>query len=191
MSALLKKQTAETHASLESMLLPHLQDVTTLADYAAILKIFYGYFQPLELSIAPFINSTDLSDFKSRRKAHYISDDLRTIGVNAETLFLATDLPSISSKTESFGALYVMEGSTLGGRGITRMLLKGLPDLTIQSLRFFNGYGEGTGPMWIAFQQALNNVAGNKEEQNNVIAAANETFLKFEHWIQQQVYNRK
>ena len=184
-TALLKSQTAEAHAWLESLLLPHLQAVRTASDYGTILKLFYGYFAPLEKELASHIASIDLPDFSQRRKAHFIISDLESIGETVTDLPVANDLPVIRTKAEAFGGMYVMEGSTLGGRGIMRMLMKSLPQLSTASFGFFNGYGESTGPMWIAFQQALNAIATDEAAQGQVVSTANETFLKFGKWIQQ------
>jgi heme oxygenase (biliverdin-IX-beta and delta-forming) len=81
--------------------------------------------------------------------------------------------------------LYVLEGSTLGGRGITRMLLKQCGALSLHHVTFFNSYGEKTGPMWLRFQEALNGLDYTESETAATVQAANDTFLNFKRWIEE------
>ncbi|MER3464226.1 MAG: hypothetical protein C4329_07220 [Chitinophagaceae bacterium] len=53
-----------------------------------------------------------------RRKADAILLDLN----DTVDLSLCTSLPQINSTAKTIGAMYVLEGSTLGGRGISKML---------------------------------------------------------------------
>lgn len=126
-----------------------------------------------------------LPDLPQRRKAAFILQDLTSVKEPADSLPQAADFPLLASEAAALGALYVLEGSTLGGRAITKMILKNLPCLTLANLQFFNGYGENTGLMWTRFQQSLNTFALNPEGEADMVAAANETFLKFGWWIKQ------
>ena len=84
---------------------------------------------------------------------------------------MSSYLPGIENEVQAQGALYVLEGSTLGGRGITKMLLRQCPWLTLQKLTFFNGYGAGTGPMWLSFHTAFKTAKRDREAACKTAAA--------------------
>jgi len=185
-ATLLKKNTTEQHLALEAVVEPQLQALKSKDDYAAFLRRFYGYFKPVESLIEKYINATVLPDIAQRRKAGLIVQDLTFSNTHIEALPLATQLPEISNTVEAFGALYVLEGSTLGGRGITRLLLKKEAlQLRPAEVRFFNGYGEQTGAMWTSFLKSLNQFTNNPAAVQQQIATANDTFAFFKIWLQQ------
>lgn len=183
----LKKKTMDAHQALENLLIPKLQTISTQEDYVELLKTFYGYFSPVEKVIERHLTPQQLPDIKRRRKAAFLLNDLSVLGFSAGDVPISPFVPIVTHEVQAWGALYVLEGSTLGGRGITRMLLKQCSEITINHLKFFNGYGEETGPMWTRFQEALNNLEYNDSEVGIAIKAANETFLNFKKWIEQAI----
>ena len=181
----LKHRTEENHMALEAMLLPHLHALQTPEDYSQLLKAFYGYFKPVEALILHHLNKKILPDIEHRRKADFILKDLTSLKTHIANLPLATALPAIGNLYQALGALYVLEGSTLGGRGITKMLMKNVGlQLQADQLQFFNGYGTATGSMWTSFIQMLNQLKITGAEKETMIGAANETFLFFKNWLQ-------
>ena len=84
------------------------------------------------------------------------------------------------------GALYVLEGSTLGGQMIARMLQKNpLLNLVPGQLNFFLGYKKETGPKWKSFQAALNLLDG---ETETLVSTARQTFSLFTQWTEQTLH---
>lgn len=127
-----------------------------------------------------------LPDFATRRKAEAIKTDLAHIEKatpNASALPICHDLPEITDASQALGYLYVMEGSTLGGKVIARLLEETLGINQQNGAAFFYGYGPETGAKWKAFREALVSYAESSGEEERIIAAANQTFLKFETWI--------
>lgn len=184
----LKLKTEDNHLALEALLVPKLQAISSALDYVALLKAFYGYFFPVEQLIDQHINHSHLTDIDHRRKAGYILKDLEVLRQSIIHLPLATTLPAINNVYQAFGALYVLEGSTLGGRGITKMLLKnGAAGIKENEVTFFNGYGTETGPRWMAFLQSLNSIASNDDDVAEMVKAANDTFYFFKLWLQKQL----
>lgn len=182
LSQSVKKATQQNHEDVESLLLPVLNAIRSKEDYAAILKMFYGYFTPLEEKINKFITPAELPDINERRKASAIEHDLGNLPISFTAIPRCTLLPSLASTAQAFGALYVLEGSTLGGKMIARMLAKNKPyPIPEEALSFFSGYGEATGPKWKAFLQQLNL----QHEKEDVVQAADETFLHLKGWMQQ------
>ena len=97
-------------------------------------------------------------------------------------MHVATDLPGITNEDEAIGALYVLEGSTLGGKIISAMIKKVLIDADDSILSFYNGYGEESEKMWSSFTNAMNEHSKGEEQSRTITEAAKETFVKFKAW---------
>lgn len=179
LAGLVKNATQTVHEEVEGLLLPALTSIRTTEDYALILKMFYGYFHPLEKQIEKQLQAGELPDLHERRKAAYILHDLRQINQPTDELFLCTALPSILNSAQAFGALYVLEGSTLGGKQIAKMLARNgaIPE---GATRFFSGYGDQTGSRWKAFLEVLNQ----QPAQQEIMASATNTFYFLKGWMQ-------
>lgn len=175
LSTNIKEATKTAHQQLEKKVVLQLKAIRSNADYAALLKNFYAYFNKVEKAIAPFITPELLPDYKDRRNSAYLKKDIEELGFLVEELPAAT-APEISNTLQALGALYVMEGSIMGGSIIVQMLAKG--GIT-QGVSFFSGYGAATGEMWGKFIAVLNRQATTGEDEAAAIWAANETFSRF------------
>jgi heme oxygenase len=179
---LLKESTSAAHAKAEALLLPKLNSLRTYDDYAVILKMFYGYFHPVEKQIAKYITADMLSDIHERRSSASTISDLKSIGYPAEHLAVADQLPQTNSVAGALGAMYVLEGSTLGGRVIAKMQMRQCPGMFNEAnLTFFNGYGEDSGKKWMSFLSLVDHYA---DESDLIINAANETFNCLTRWME-------
>ncbi|UYQ95100.1 biliverdin-producing heme oxygenase [Chitinophaga horti] len=175
LSANIKEATREAHLHLEKIVVKKLKTVRSHADYATLLKHFYAYFSHLETAIEPYITADLLPDYKDRRHAAYIKNDMEALGFDTNEL-PHTTVPEITNAAQAMGALYVMEGSIMGGSIIVQMLAKG--GIT-EGVSFFSGYGEATGQMWGTFIGVLNSVAPDAAAEAQAIQAANDTFSHF------------
>lgn len=171
----IKEATKDAHVALEKQVVQRLKSIRSNADYAALLKYFYAYFNHVEKAIAPYITESLLPDYKDRRNSGYIKNDILALGSAIEDL-PATTVPAIDNHVKALGALYVMEGSIMGGSIIVKMLEKG--GIT-DGVSFFSGYGEATGPMWGKFVAVMNREAITDTQQADMIRTANETFEHF------------
>lgn len=179
---ILKRETAALHQQVEAVLLPRLTAIKSLEDYISILKMFYGFFHPMEQRVQAFITSSVLADVVSRRTSLLILDDLKFLQTTHTDLPQCRDLPDIENVTAAFGAMYVLEGSTLGGKMIARMLAKNSAyQVPQEALHFFNGYKENTGVMWTNFLTELNK----QPDTEAIISAANGTFFHLKNWMKQ------
>src|SRR5438309_503026 len=113
--------TSAHHQTLDHSMMPFIEAVQSKNDYAALLLLFYGFFKPVYDSIDAFIDTSSLPDYQSRRKPEWILNDLNELKVNY-TIQLCQQLPVINNNSAAFGALYVLEGSTLGGIVIKQMI---------------------------------------------------------------------
>jgi heme oxygenase (biliverdin-IX-beta and delta-forming) len=171
----IKEATKAAHLDLEKKVVQRLKDIRTHADYAALLRYFYAYFHHVEQAIAPYMTDVVLPDYKSRRNSSYLKRDIEALGGNVLDL-PKTTVPVIADHLEALGALYVMEGSIMGGSIIVKMLEKaGIHD----GVSFFSGYGESTPQMWGLFVSVLNRQSVTDEQKARTIHTANETFTHF------------
>lgn len=180
LSSTIKEATKAAHQQLEAVVVKRLKATRNNAGYADLLKHFYAYFSKVEQAIAPYITPEVLPDYKSRRNSTYIKRDIETLGFDTNSLPHA-QAPAITNTAEAMGALYVMEGSIMGGKIIVQMLAKA--GIT-QGVSFFSGYGEDTGKMWTAFIEALNKTGAANPEA--ATAAANATFSQFENVFERE-----
>lgn len=185
----LRKNTSDAHRNLESLplLKPLSSGPITVDVYINILKRFYGYFNPVEVLIRKFDDLyACLPDLDERRTSHLILHDLKCLNANYDHLPKCMDLPKITSTANAFGALYVLEGSTLGGSIISRRINDTLALKAGDGCSFFSGYLASTGLKWKIFKDAIHQfVEDNPEEEGQVIKSANETFDKFSTWLKQ------
>ena len=81
-----------------------------------------------------------------------------------------------------FGSMYVMEGSTLGGRFIAPHVAQMLSLGQGQGNAYFEGYGARTGSMWNAFRDTA---AASVPESlyDDAVRAAIDTFETMQAWL--------
>lgn len=179
---LLKEETIVAHTKAENLLVPKISSIKTFGDYAALLKMFYGYFHPIEQIIRKYITVDILSDIDERRNSLFILHDLKALNYSTEHMSVCNEIPQIKNIADAFGCLYVLEGSTLGGRMISKMLMKNFYIRFDESnLNFFNGYKESTGARWAHFLSVINE---QEENEGAMISAAIETFDGLTKWME-------
>ena len=181
----LKHETGKAHLHTERLLLKKLHAISSVDDYQHILRIFFGFFHPVERAISDHLNCSVLPDYDSRGIAGRIKNDLAALN-DRRPIIVSAAIPQIRSVPEACGAMYVIEGSTLGGQVIARMIREN-PDIQItdESLTFFRGYDENTMPMWKKFQGFLNDTFQTETQIAQVTSAATETFEKMGDWIRE------
>ncbi|WP_207535484.1 biliverdin-producing heme oxygenase [Desertivirga arenae] len=182
LSLVLKDKTDISHQQLEKLLVGKLKSIAVEADYIEILKKFYGYIKPLEERISKNLDINKVPDYPERRKSDALELDLQYFNTTSD-VSLCDDLPVVTNTYEAIGALYVLEGSTLGGTIISKMVSAKLGLSASEGLSFFYSYGSETMKMWEQFKIALNTRVA-EEDWNMVIIGADETFIKFRNWLE-------
>jgi len=176
----LKESTQEIHQEAEKKMIAQLKGVKTTEDYVHLLNWLYGFYHPVEELAAPWLSGDLFPDMDKRMRADNLLQDMAATGLPLPPREMADQLPRIDSTAKALGALYVLEGSTLGGRVIATMLGRQLgPE---QRYTFFNAYGLETDSMWETFKTYLGRPY-TPDEAGEIIAAANETFTIFKNWI--------
>ncbi len=96
-----------------------------------------------------------------------------------DTLPRCDDIPLLNGEADRLGALYVVEGSTLGGAFIAKALERSAAD----ARRFFRGHRGDHGRLWRNLVKALDRLDDIPEEADLAERAALSTFAAFERWM--------
>lgn len=174
--AILREATHETHLRLHG--LPQFAAIAAerltrgaYADLLQALRRFHG-------AVARAAEHGGLAALSSsRRRLDLLEADLGTLGAAPSRIASAwTSSPGACL----YGALYVAEGSALGGKVIARQLDYLLGDRA-EGRTFFRGDGD-IGPRWRAFLAALQRDCG-EGELPQLVAGAEAGFALFERCL--------
>lgn len=143
---------------------------------ARFLGKLFGFLQPYEAALRSHAAALGPAwEVEARQRAHLILDDLR---VPAAQLPLCPAPPPLATLPQLLGAMYVLEGSTLGGQVLARQQAKAGSDL----YRYFTGYGPLTGPRWKAFCGLLA-AAATPATEEEIVQSAIGTFQRLADWL--------
>ncbi|MDG0791691.1 biliverdin-producing heme oxygenase [Cohnella ginsengisoli] len=78
----------------------------------------------------------------------------------------------------------MLEGSTLGGQMLTKLLMKDLPVSPETNARYFNSYGTDVRERWAEFRELLTAQARTGEDEREMLASAGQTFDSLRDWIE-------
>ncbi len=146
----------------------------------------WGFFAPLEQALDSIDWGDSGIDMTKRRKLGWLESDLKQLGAEGSilpALEICDFLPCLKCITEGLGALYVVEGSTLGGKVIMRKLQRVLGISPHAGGRFFSSYGDNTGEMWRMYLEVLERFAGVNAAETKIERSAIETFAAFDLWL--------
>jgi heme oxygenase len=164
-----------------------------VALYTRVLQVLLPLVQGWELFAATAAPDAVKPLLADRRRGHLLEADLAALLVGADGIEAYkvdwarvaggsagdpdghTDDPG--SQASFLGCLYVMEGSTLGGRYLARHVESALHLAPGQGNAYFQGHGDQTGAMWRQVTAQLEAVP--EEQSDRVIAAAKRTFRAF------------
>ncbi|WP_233261651.1 biliverdin-producing heme oxygenase [Vitiosangium sp. GDMCC 1.1324] len=184
----LKAETRPHHERAERvvrLLSPEL----TLSGYRRHLEALFGLHAPLEAALGVRLEelAADLR-LDERWKLPLLEEDLRALGHDDASLARLpwlSHLPPLPDVPEALGALYVLEGSTLGGQLILRHLVRHFDGVSAGEFAFFRAYGEAVGPMWKDFGEALLRLCPEPALAPRVVRGAQDTFDAFEAWLRE------
>lgn len=143
---------------------------------ARFLAKMYGFLAPYEAALLSHANALGPEwEIPERLRAHLILADLHA---EPGQLPLCPTMPPLATVPQLLGAMYVVEGSTLGGQVLARQLAKAGSDLR----RYFSGYGDRTGPRWKAFCQLLAQ-ATTPANEDDIVQSAIHTFQHLAAWL--------
>ncbi|MGM0479166.1 MAG: biliverdin-producing heme oxygenase [Bacteroidota bacterium] len=171
----LRAETREIHEELDQ--LPFLRTLLsgegTIDDYVKYLEIFGGIHAAVEGALFPVLTEP-LKKFKDNTRIPAIEQDLSFFDTNIPKV----DLPELTISEEGApGALYVLEGSRLGGRYIAKQL-KEKYKISDDALHFLTEQPEHK---WKTVRAAIEN--SDAEHLEAIISTAKETFNFFKQGI--------
>jgi len=146
-----------------------------LSHYRALLARLLGFYLPFEAAVR-----------ERPERSLWLAADLGALGMPPEdrtTLPLCPHVPRLDTPAQRIGALYVAEGSALGGRHLARRIDALVGPGTVAGRTYFVGRGADTHAAWLAFIQRLEAFAGNAAARRDITTAAIATFAAFGEWL--------
>ena len=186
--AQLRVETRHEHESVEARMPLTAPDIT-VETYARVLAAMYPVLAGWEQWAAANAPSDLKGLVADRKRKHLLELDLVALcaRVPKELHFDGNRLPGVHSddadkrRAAFLGAMYVIEGSTLGGQHIARHVEPRLGLSPERGTAYFRGYGDGTGERWTHFKSILQQVPN--DHADTVINSAKATFVMFEEAI--------
>lgn len=184
----LRSATAAAHGDLDAAL-DVLDRPWDTAVHRRWLELTWGLLAPLERALAGQARrDPGALDVAGRVRADLALDDLRALAVPEDELARlpeCPDVPAVPDRAAALGVLYVLDGSTLGGRLIARTVVEaGVPAAATTSLTG----REGTGRRWRETTAAVD--AAGPDALPGMTAAALATFAAYRAWLAPLVRSR-
>lgn len=176
LSNIIKTATAPLHKQLEQALFSAaiMNGSFSLSDYNTVLRINYFVHHLIEPVIfAALKEKTGKKiDLHQRGKLSALKEDMHGSLINlSEDEHLPVDGSAFANESEALGALYVLEGATLGGQVIIRQLKKN-PLFASLPLAYYNVYAGQTGALWKQFLEVMNQC----DDHKSVLAGARRVY---------------
>lgn len=176
--ARLRTETAPAHERLERSL-----DLLSLPldrdRFTALLVRFHGFHRGWEPALARCLPAALLPG----RRLPLLEHDLATLGVGDDIVGanpICAPAASLGKHPDTaLGSVYVLEGSTLGGRVIARHFAQA-PWWPPAGLRYFDPYGDETASRW---RQTLAQLAAAGGDADRIVGGAVQTFEILQHWL--------
>jgi heme oxygenase len=177
----LKTATAGHHARVEAAM-PSLDEMATPAGYAAVLRALHAFHAAWEPAIwrDPGVEAAGLLP-SERRKLPLLERDLAALDV--EPCAPPAADAAAADTAAALGALYVLEGATLGGRVIQRRVAGVLGVTPERGGAYYHGYGGDTGARWKEFGEALARFAARTGRGDGLVSGAVACFAALEDWL--------
>lgn len=183
----LRQRTRSEHEAVEACM-PVMQESLTRDEYIHVLRCLYPVVNAWERWALDSAPAKFLPLVQARQRTALLAEDLRFFGRQppSDTAPVAPVLDRLAEATDSgssaydavfLGAMYVMEGSTLGGQQIARHVEHVLGLVPGEGDGYFRGYGDRTGPMWMEFKRHLS--ALHDSETDRAVEAARAMFDAF------------
>lgn len=177
----LKSATAGHHARVEA-LMPSLDALATPEGYASALRALHAFHAAWEPAVwrAPGLAEAGL-DADLRRKLPLLERDLGALGIAPSRAL--PPAPVVPDAAAALGALYVLEGATLGGRVIHRHVAGPLGLTPERGGAYYHGYGADTGPRWKELGEVMQRHVDAHGDEARVVAGAVACFAALEGWL--------
>ncbi len=173
----LRSVTALSHKNLEGLpvSVSIMDPEITKQQYILYLALMQDVVRDTENNVYPIVKGI-VEDIDDRRKASQLESDLAYLGYTGQSN--AMPLTDGMSITPGFamGIMYVIEGSSLGGRVILKNISSALGFDEANGAKYFAGYGPVTGSRWKKFLDVLVSYEEENSNEDEIIAGANHAF---------------
>ncbi|MFO0910015.1 MAG: biliverdin-producing heme oxygenase [Isosphaeraceae bacterium] len=180
----IRSATAEQHRRIEQRS-PLVRSDLTIATLSRVLQRFRSFLEAWEPAASPYFTGALEPVFAQRRKLEWLDRDLDALGLSAREIQNREPpvrLPRLECLPQALGSMYVLEGSTLGGRHVARHIERTLGLTAGVGYSYFLSYGHDVAPMWKEFCQIL--VAHSDPVSDPLMtASAVETFDRLGDWL--------
>ena len=184
----LRTGTALLHVALEKRL-PFFSERLDADWYQRLLQAYYGFYAPMEAALYDCDLIPEGFDRVLRVKTPTLVNDLRALSLNdhaINALPRCANLPVLDTPAACLGALYVLEGATLGGQVLRREMAQRLGVNADNGGAFLDVYGAETGRRWKDFLDYLGRQPLDADDKQRAVTAACSTFSCFEQWLDSQ-----
>lgn len=172
----LRSKTSASHKNLES--LPISKSIVnpniTIEEYVLYLSLMHDVVKNVEEEIYPILSSV-IPDLNERKKAQHILNDLKFTKNEKKQNHSPFDAKGISVPF-AMGIMYVVEGSTLGGRFIIKNIQESFGFDEENGASYFGGYGNKTGSFWKRFLNSMNDFEQKTHSEEEIIEGADYAF---------------
>lgn len=180
----LRRATRSDHERVDRLI-----DVERLRDpahYARVLQVLDAFLAAWEPAVAAALPAPWKAWLQARSRRGFLRHDLAHLGLASTT---PAALPPLSGGAAAWGAIYVMEGSALGGQFIARSLQEaGLHQAGGAS--YFRGWGAATGGMWREVRGLLEAQLDSPAATAQACEAARQTFQALSNLLESQLHER-
>lgn len=159
---ILKSATKDNHDELEELMFVNeiMNKTITLQQYKTLLATNYVVHAAIEAKLHHALDAElkTILDTDNRQKLKALEQDLAEMDIKKESLE-SVDFEFLNERTynssSALGAMYVLEGATLGGHVIQKKL-RANPAFEKLSLNYYSVYAQNLMPNWLTFVKALN-----------------------------------
>ncbi|WP_339540080.1 biliverdin-producing heme oxygenase [Pseudomonas sp. RA_5y_Pfl1_P24] len=184
----LRTGTALLHVTLEKRL-PFFSERMDADWYQRLLQAYYGFYGPMEAALYECDLIPEGFDQGVRTKTPTLLNDLNALGLDEQAIDAlprCAELPPLDTPAACLGALYVLEGATLGGQVLRREMAQRLRVNADNGGAFLDVYGAETGRRWKDFLDYLGRLPLDARAKQRAVDAARSTFSCFEQWLDSQ-----
>jgi heme oxygenase (biliverdin-IX-beta and delta-forming) len=176
----LKKETNAFHKMAEesSGALMFFKENYKIQDVQRFFVTSFLFNSAIEKALEPFLENSFFKNvqYHLRIKKEKLIEDLNVLKLPAPDINMSINF---DNKEQAIGALYVKEGSALGGKYILSALKKNAPEDFIVPPFFLNCYEENLGAMWKSFCDEINKEVNGEFAREQVLTGAKKAFEYF------------
>ena len=181
----LRSQTLHLHTQLEQ--LPASIKLTSsnllIEDYIHYLQLMQPVIYHTEQYIFPLIKDV-IDDVDERKKYQLLQNDLNYLQAKNSSAQFIFNTDKETDVAFALGIMYVIEGSTLGGRIILKNVQQVLGLNENNGASYFAGYQQKTSSLWKRFLDMLSSYQTTNKKEQKIIAGANAAFTSIFNFMQ-------